>query len=329
MGGHPKVGCSNRESPASIGNRHGSKRGAELIDPKLPAPNFFIVGAAKAGTTSLHAYLSSHPQVFMSALKEPHYFADFDVTPELDNFLPIIRSRSDYHELFKDSDGYIAVGEASPSYLCDPAAAERIKSAIPTAKIIISLRNPVERAFSHYLMDFQRGSETLSFEKALEFDLAHREKGWGKSAQYTELGLYSNQVESFLREFGRERVLIVLFEDLVRDTRGTMRQIAGFLGIDPFAYPESAFAQVHNPFEVSRGRIARAILRMRPIRVWAKNWIPRKMRTMVRNRLLFATRPKPQLSPDTRRQLADRFEKDLRLLEQLLGRDLSALRRVN
>jgi hypothetical protein len=319
----------NRRLPDDSDKQHGSKRGAELIDPKLPAPNFFIVGAAKAGTTSLHAYLSSHPQVFMPALKEPHYFADFDVSPELDNFLPVIRRRGDYHELFKNSGGYLAVGEASPSYLCDPAAAERIKSAIPTAKIIVSLRNPVERAYSHYLMDFNRGSETLPFEKALEFDLARLEKGWGKSAQYTELGLYANQVESFLRAFGRNQVLVVLFEDLVRDTRETMREIARFLGIDPFAYPESAFSEVHNPFEESRGRVARAILRMRPIRVWAKTWIPQNVRTMVRNRLLFATRPKAQLSRDTRRLLADRFENDLQQLERLLERDLSALRSVD
>ncbi len=313
----------------SSGKPHGSKRGKELIDPRLSAPNFFIVGAAKAGTTSLHAYLSSHPQVFMSALKEPHYFSDFDVSPELDNFLPVIRSRSDYQELFKNSDGYLAVGEASPSYLCDPAAAERIKSAIPTAKIIVSLRNPVDRAFSHYLMDFNRGSEKLPFDKALEFDLARREKGWGKSAQYLELGLYAKQVQSFLDQFGRDQVHIVLFEDLVRDTRGTMRGIARFLGIDPFAFPESAFAQVHNPFEESRGRIARTILRMRPIRVWAKKWIPRGVRTMVRDRLLFAPKPKPQLDQNMRRSLANRFDEDLQMLERLLERDLSALRRVD
>ena len=323
------MGFSNRDSPASIFKEHGDKRGEELIDPRLPAPNFFIVGAAKAGTTSLHAYLNSHPQVFMSAVKEPHYFADFEVSPELDNFLPVIRSRREYHDLFRNSDGYIAVGEASPSYLCDPRAAERIKSAIPTAKIIISLRNPVDRAYSHYLMEFNRGTETLPFEEALDFDLHRRESGWGKSAQYTELGLYANQVRSFLNEFGRDQVLIILFEDLVHDTKGTMQQVARFLGIDPFAYPESAFAKVHNPFEVSRGRIARAVLRMRPIRVLAKKWIPRKLRTIVRNGLLFAARPKPQLSPDTRRMLADRFKKDLQLLEQLLERDLNVLRRLD
>src|SRR5262245_16436607 len=124
-----------------------------MLDPSLPAPNFFIVGAAKAGTTSLHAYLSAHPQVFMPALKEPHYFADFELSPEFDNFMPVIRDQPAYQDLFRGSQGSTAVGEASPSYLCDPAAAARIKAAIPDAKIVISLRNPVDRAYSHYLMD--------------------------------------------------------------------------------------------------------------------------------------------------------------------------------
>lgn len=318
---------SNPDSRTSFRGRHGWRQGAELIDPSLPAPNFFIVGAAKAGTTSLHAYLSSHPQVFMPALKEPHYFAEFAVAPEFDNFLPVVRDRLAYQNLFKDSDGRVAIGEASPSYLCDSGSAERIKAAIPAAKIIISLRNPVDRAFSHYLMELNRGTETLPFEEAIEFDLRRREKGWGKSAQYTELGLYANQVKAFLDQFGRDQVLIVLFEDLVRDTKVTMREIARFLGVDPDAFPESAFAQVHNPFEISRGPVARAILRLRPLRLWTKKWVPRAVRKVVRNSLLFAARPKPALSPDSRRQLANRFEADLRQLERLLERDLNALRR--
>lgn len=319
----------NRQVLDVDGKRHGSKRGAELIDPGLPAPNFFIVGAAKAGTTSLHAYLSVHPQVFMPSLKEPHYFADFELSPEFDNFLPVIRRRRDYQDLFKDSGGFAAIGEASPSYLCDAEAAERIKSAIPNAKIIISLRNPVERAYSHYLMDFNRGSESLPFEQALEFDLARQEKGWGKSSQYIELGLYARQVKSFVDTFGRERVYVVLFEDLVRDTRATMQGIARFLGIDPDAYPASAFSQIHNPYEESRGPMARAILRMAPLRIFAKSWIPQRVRTIVRNRLLFADKPKVPLGQDTRRAVAVRFEKDLQALEQLLERDLSVLRGIN
>jgi len=317
---------SNDNTLERSGRKHGDKRGAELIDPSLPAPNFFIVGAAKAGTTSLHAYLSSHPQVFMPDLKEPHYFADFQVSPEFDNFLPVIRTRSEYQELFRNSKEFIAVGEASPSYLCDAAAAERISSAIPQARIIISLRNPVERAYSHYLMDFNRGTEKLSFEEALKFDAVRPSKGWGGSAQYVELGLYAEQVRAYLSKFGRDQVHVVLFENLVRDTKRTMEEIARFLGIDPFAYPESVFTKAHNAFEESRGPLARAILRSRPIRVWAKKVIPQTMRTAVRNRFLFSAKQKTQLSNDTRRELAARFENDLKQLERLLERDLGALR---
>jgi hypothetical protein len=263
----------------------------------------------------------------MSALKEPHYFADFEMAPEFDNFLPVIRDRHDYHKLFTGSEPFVAVGDASPSYLCDPECADRIKSAIPKAKIIISLRNPVERAYSHYLMECRRGREVMDFEQALQFDLARAERGWGKSAQYIELGLYADQVKSFLTAFGRDRVLVVLFEELVRDTRRTMEQVADYLGIDPGAFPESVFMQAHNSFEVSRGPLARKVLRMQPLRVWAKKWVPRGARQFVRNRFLFAARPKPELLPSIQRRLASGFEEDLQALEELLGRDLTALRR--
>jgi hypothetical protein len=325
--GTTQTGNRRLEVVSSVDRPHGAKRGRELIDPELAAPNFFIVGAAKAGTTSLHAYLSSHPQVFMPTLKEPHYFADFELMPEFDNFLPVIRDQAEYQALFKGSEGYVAVGEASPSYLCDPAAAERIRSAIPAAKIIISLRNPVERAFSHYLMEFNRGAETLPFDRALESDALRREKGWGKSGMYAELSLYSGQVASFLREFGRDRVLVILFEDLIRDTHGTMGEVARFLGIDPAAFPESAIARVHNPFEVSRGPMARALLRMRSIRLWAKRWVPKTVRRHVRDRYLFVAKPKPELDARSRQALAERFEKDVQALESLLGRELPALHR--
>ena len=308
-------------------NASSQGRDADLIDPSLPIPNFFIVGAAKAGTTSLHAYLSEHPQVFMPALKEPHYFAAFEVSPEFDNFMPVIREREAYHQLFRGSEGFPAVGEASPSYLCDPGASSRIRSAIPHAKIIISLRNPVDRAFSHYLMDFYEGREKLPFDEAIEFDRSRTDKGWGRSAQYVELGLYASQVESYLRVFGKEQVLVILFEDLVRNTRDVMKTIARFLEIDPSRYPESSFDKVHNPFEKSRGPIARAILRSRPIRVWSKRLVPQSARTAIRDRFLFIKDRKPRLNDESRRVLEATFEPDVEWLEQLLGRDLSILRR--
>ena len=311
-------------SAAELGNSAVDRdRG---LDPKRPMPNFFIVGAAKAGTTSLHAYLQQHPDVFMSGLKEPHYFSSFAVKKQFDNFMPVIRDPGEYQDLFAGSESCKAVGDASPSYLCDRHAASRIKSAVPDAKIIISLRNPVQRAFSQYLMEYHEGNETESFAKALRKDELRPEKGWGVSFQYVDLGLYADQVERYLEVFGPKNVLVILFEDFVRDIPAAMLQIAGFLDIDPAGFPESAFVKAHNPFEESRGRIARLILRCRPVRVIAKKWFPQGLRTAVRDRFLFKETAKPKLDDNIRRELASRFEIDLSRLEQLLDRDLEALR---
>jgi hypothetical protein len=309
--------------------RSGSevKRGVPELDPRLPMPNFFVVGAAKAGTTSLHAYLSEHREVFMSTRKEPHYFSCFEMRPEFDNFEPAVRDPREYQDLFRGSEGRKAVGEASPSYLCDPNAAAQIKASIPNAKIIISLRNPVQRAYSHYLMEYYAGREKLPFNAALEADQRRPEKGWGVSFQYIELGLYAEQVERYLGVFGRQNVLVILFEDLIRATAPVMQQVARFLDVDPAGFPEAAFNKVHNPFEASRGPLARALLRFRPLRVWSKRWAPQKLRDAV-NRVVFAGGKKPQMDDAARQQLAERFAPDLQQLEQLLERDLGVLRKT-
>jgi hypothetical protein len=308
--------------------RHGvvaKEFGAPRLDPRLPAPNFFIVGAAKAGTTSLYAYLTEHPEVFMSPRKEPHFFSLFEMRPEFDNFDPPVRDPRAYQELFLGSEGRKAVGEASPSYLCDPDAAIRIKSAVQDAKIVISLRNPVQRAYSAYLMEYSAGRETLPFRQALEADERRTEKGWGVSFGYVELGLYAEQVEHYLEVFGRGQVLVILFEDLIRETATVMQQVARFLDVDPARFPESTFEQVHNRFEASRGPFARALLRSRPIRALSKRFAPQKLRDAV-NRVLFTTAKKPKMDDEARRALAERFAPNLQRLERLLERDLGALR---
>ena len=316
-------------SGASSGLRSSASIDCALrpINPRLPAPNFFVVGAVKAGTTSLHAYLSRHPEVFMSPLKAPHYFSSFEFKPEFDNFVPVIRDPNTYQDLFAGSEGYKAVGEASPSYLSDANAAMRIRSAIPNAKIIVSLRDPVQRAYSHYLMEFRQGRETQqSFGDALEADRRRPEKGYGVSFQYVELGLYAKQIERYLAAFGDSKLLVILFEDLVRETPAVMKEVADFLEIDSAEYPRNTFDSAHNPFEVSRGKVARYLLRHRPIRVWSKRWTPKVLRTAIHNRLLFTSGPKPKLDEEIRRRLAGLFASDLQQVERMLGRDLSALR---
>ncbi len=296
------------------------------LDPTLPIPNLFIVGAVKAGTTSLHAYLTRHPQAFMSQLKEPHFFSSFELAPEHDNFMPVIREAADYQELFRGSQGHKVVGEASPSYLCDLDSAARIKAAAPDAKIIISLRNPAERAYSHYLMESRQGRETRPFEEALEADQRRHRKGWGVSFQYLEQGMYAAQVKKYLDVFGAESVKIVMFEDLTRRTADVMREVADFLEIDPLGFPEGAFATAHNPFEESRGRFTRLLMRSKWIRMWSKRLVPQAVRRSIRNRFIFTGGRKPVLNVETRRTLAAYYEADINRLETLLNRDLAMLR---
>lgn len=314
----------------AISNRDsGETLCVRSLNAAMPLPNFFIVGAPKAGTTSLHAYLKRHPEVFMSERKEPHYFSHFRVDPAFDNFAPPIRDPREYQELFRGSEGYKAVGEASSSYLSDKNAAKRIKSEMPNAKIIISLRNPVQRAYSHYLMECREGREVRSFQEALAADKARAEKGWGISVQYVELGLYADQVERYIHLFGRSDVLIILFEDLTRDTAVVMQEVARFLDIDPALFPASAFDAVYNPYAASRGAFARWILRFRPVRLWSRRWIPRALRRSVRDRLLFKSIQKPKLNTDVMRTLIECFAADLQKLERILDRDLGTLRQVN
>ena len=125
-------------------------------------PNFFIVGAPRAGTTSLYRYLRRHPQVFMPAVKEPHFFANINPDPDQRHLFPAM-DEGQYVRLFRGALHYRAIGEASPSYLVTKGAAERIKARVPNAKIIMLLRDPTERAFSHYLMDIRDGLQSLPF----------------------------------------------------------------------------------------------------------------------------------------------------------------------
>jgi len=138
-------------------------------------PNFFIVGAPRAGTTSLYFYLKQVPEVYLSPVKEPNYFS-IRVIPA-DHYLLPIRNKSNYLRLFEGVKDEIVIGEASPSYLEDPEAPKLIHQVVPHAKIIILLRDPVERAFSHYLMMVSQGYEKLSFREAIEQILSKKSRG--------------------------------------------------------------------------------------------------------------------------------------------------------
>ncbi len=297
-------------------------------------PNFFFVGAHKSGTTSLYFYLKQHPQVFMPALKEPHFFSGFRPYSEMPFPHPRVSDEATYLRLFSQAAGYKAVGEASSSYLCDEGVANRIHAAIPHAKIVIVLRDPVGRAFSQYLMDVREGWQKLPFYEALLEDRNRPEKGWGVSHMYVEPGLYREQVERYLKVFGPKQVLVLLFANLrtPEGRRKMMAELTGFLEWNPAYLDQIDTSQVENEFAVARWNWSRRV---------ASNWWARRLAMVlvparagslffVKTRLydpFFLRRAvKPAMDERARAWLCSIYQDDVAGLERLLGRDLPELR---
>jgi hypothetical protein len=291
-------------------------------------PNFFIVGAAKAGTSSLYAYLRQHPQVYMSAVKEPHYFSQIEPSDGQHYRMRTMTDRESYLKLFRKTNGALAVGEASPSYLWDERAPHRIRERVPEARIIILLRDPIERAHSHYLMNVRENTQPLPFYEALREDQSKPNKSWTTANLYIELGQYASQVERYLGLFGPERVLVLMFEDLKRDPATLVRRSARFLGVDdePVADMELGIGP-YNAYALPRGGLVRGLYRSHWIRNLARYTVPQWLRWKLRDQVLMRPAEKPAMDARALEALRGVYASDVEKLEGLLGRPLPELRR--
>ena len=297
-------------------------------------PNFFVVGASRAGTTSLWHYLKQHPNVFMPdepLKKEPSHFCD--LTPL---WAQKYRDVGPYLALFDNAADEQAIGESSTTYLPSPESASRIRERYPDAKIIIMLRNPADRAYSLYTLLCELGFEWITpFERALAHEevrfqseeFKHDNPFWFYAYLYFRSGLYAEQLERYLTAFPAERVKIVLFESLKRRPVETTQEVYGFLGVDPEFRPTIA---VHNrglfPFSV---HVQRAI---------ARQWTSHPLKAAehhpgVSDRVLHAAfvanvlvgylRPR-RVRPSTRRYLLRQYGQDIQRTGALIGRNLDA-----
>ncbi len=307
-------------------------------------PNFFIVGAAKAGTTSVYNYLLGHPQVYLSPIKEPHHFST-DINLEylrdsdkkklsaqaIDKFIEsdmndilhraYITDRKQYLALFRFANNAKAIGEASVSYLYSKTAAEEIFAFNPSAKIIIVLRNPSKRAWSHYLMDLRIGNTHLSFKNALEEDRKHPYKTWGAASLYIELGFYYEQVKRYLDIFPNENVHIILQEDLKKDSQEIIKNIYSFLNIDENFQPN--LSSKHNSANIPRNKILNKIMGLGVLRVHVRKLLKRSPLKLKLKKLIYI---KPEISTednDVIQSLNKLYMEDIHKLEELINRDLS------
>lgn len=289
-------------------------------------PNFFIVGAAKAGTTSLWKFLNENDEVFVigagnELLKEPSYFSDINNSMSLEEYLHLIEGVSEQH---------INVGDVSTLYLPDPKSAKRIYEFNPDAKIIIVLRNPVERAFSLYNWMIQEGYEYSStFEKALEKEGRRSRKattglcGSGKNCwdyMYYASGLYSDQVRKYLELFG-DQVLIVKYDRLKNDFVEAYEEICRFLGvkaneITPLSYNVSS--GVYSPKIQFVLRILNSLANKVAVKIFKKEFKTQNSRDWLVRMGLNGKKP-VNIREDTRNRLIEKYSEDIRNLSKLTG----------
>jgi hypothetical protein len=287
-------------------------------------PDLFIVGAAKCGTTALHAMLSGHPEVGMAAVKELHHFSAPSVSSGSASRARFVTDEATYLGLFPRGD-FRVVGEASTSYLAAPEAPARIAAFNPFARIIIVLRDPVERAFSQYLMDVREGIETRDFADALEADDRIPSRNWGDAALYTELGMYADQVARYLATFGTHRVLLLESDRLLSEPDAVLAEVEDFLGVTPGLSARSAHGADTNSFAVARSGAALAALRSERVRGAARALLPLGARRAIKERVLLRKVVKPAVPESVRELLMDRYAPDIERLRRLTGRELASL----
>jgi hypothetical protein len=307
-------------------------------------PNYFIVGTGKAGTTSLHAYLSQHPQIYMSPVKEPCYFAaeirgqnlsepvrrhvgkqSFHLADVVNDGLPVkplgwlAGDWDDYLRLFQGVRDETAIGEASAAYLWSETAAAAIRSRIPEAKIVMILRDPAERAFSHYLHQLAVGLTRSTFREHIKKceHVSHEELSiW---YPFLEIGLYSQQVKRYLDLFPHENVRIYWYEEVWPQQGRLLADLFAFLDVDATFCPDTT----RKSHKRRAPRIPRAHHFFKKHRLWypLKALIPGSLQPHVQ-KLLFRSDSLTMEAGD-RQYLVDYYRKDIGKLESLLGRDLS------
>ncbi len=221
-------------------------------------PNFLVIGTEKGGTTWLYQQLKKHPDIFLPESKELHFFNRY--SSNLVNRNNFTLGLQWYGDFFKGHKGQKAIGEVTPMYICDPEAPGRIKETLPDAKLIAVLRNPVNRAYSHYWMAKNKKHVKLCFRKIIETE----------EPRFIKRGLYYEQLEVYYKLFKPEQILVIFYEEVFENPSFWMARVCDFLGIDGSFYSRNDIS-LHEKVYQSAGYKSAVLLNV-------KNFITQKLR---------------------------------------------------
>jgi hypothetical protein len=303
---------------------------------QITVPDFMIVGAPRCGTSALYTYLSRHPRIFMPIEKEPMFFSAWRRKPFIEIREPhrpldwVVSSPEDYLALFRPAKKNQILGEASTWYLYDyQHAISNILSLYgdrhKEIKIIILLRNPADRAWSHYLNQVSMRRESMDFESAIQPEVvfSRLKKKYPLTYDYIGFGCYFSQVKAYLNQFDKVRVAV--FEEFFRETGASLSSVYDFLGVRPPVHQVKL-----NKVNMSgrpKGPVSTSALNLifRPnlIKTAIKPFFPHRFRAQIKYKLKNALVRREKLDPELRQRLLENYLEDCSKLEQLLNRDLS------
>lgn len=293
-------------------------------------PNFIIIGPPKCASTSLHFYLGQHPQVFTAKVKETRFFS-----------LHYSKGMEYYAKNFEDAGNAKAIGEATPSYSFLPFVADRIKTHFPDIKLVLCFRNPLDRAFSSWLMQKGMGKELLPFREAIDVNLAQMkyvtlegedgEKTWTNATgnfstdekrlrTYVQGGMFAEILNSYYKRFAPSQIKVVLLDDLKNDFDGTMSSLFSFLGVDDnFIVPNKEIVNFH--FDRKANKITNKLFGIKGTR-YLIDITPKFIKDRLKKS--WKTKEPPRLGMEDRLYLWDIYKEDIAELEKIMGRSFAS-----
>jgi hypothetical protein len=295
----------------------------------MPLPDFFVIGASRSGTTSLHHYLGQHPEIFMCPRKSPNFFVAADPIPAREGVIARqmarqwVASRESYEALFSGAREETLIGEVSPVYLQSLIAPERINEMCPEAKLVAILRDPAERAWAHYQGRRRDGIETReSFEGVIEAELEQGLPDDVAFGSYLGCSRYGHFLSRYRELFPGEKIKVYLFEDLCEAPRDLLSELFSFLGVDPSPSTSIDLSRHHQSGQV-HGALRRYLwTRSVGLRTALRPLLPESVRRLAAP-LFLKQLDKPGLEPGLRAQICEVLASDIERCQELIDRDLT------